>query len=322
MSFEQVWDKFWVHLHSDIDELQEFPHVAPLLAHYTSLENLENILRSEQLWLSNPLEMNDLEEVRFGVSHGIRILNQNQRLQNALATKARRLAFQMWLEEITDKYSRDGVLDLYVTCFSLHEPADDGDGRLSMWRGYGNNGKGAAIVFDTSEIAEVNESPLVLSCIHYASNERRLDWLEGKVESIAEFFEQHDVPDEYLKAAAEEIFRRICLFAVFSKHRGFDEEREWRLVYFKDKDSQNSRSDYLGYFNGSDGLSPKLKLPLKAIPGVMSDSFCMATVISRIIIGPSASSPLTEVAVRRMLKSTRNEELIEKLSMSSIPYRG
>lgn len=322
MNFEQVWEKFWEHLYSDIDELQEFPQVGPQLAHYTSLENLENILKSEQLWLSNPLEMNDLEEVRFGVSHGLRILNQNQRLQNALATDVRRSGFRMWLEKVTDEYSRDGVLDLYVTCFSLHEPADDEDGRLSMWRGYGNDGKGAAIVFDTSKIAEVIESPLVLSRVHYASNEKRLNWLEAKVESLAEFFEQNDVPNEYLKAAAEEIFRRLCLFAVFSKHRGFDEEREWRLVYFKDRDRQNSLSDYLGYFNGADGLSPKLKLPLKAIPGVMSDSFGMATVISSIIVGPSASSPLTELAVRRMLKSIGHEELIEKLSMSSIPYRG
>ena len=39
----------------------------PLLAHYTSIDVIEKILRSEEIWFSNPLFMNDLEEMRFGM---------------------------------------------------------------------------------------------------------------------------------------------------------------------------------------------------------------------------------------------------------------
>ncbi len=38
-----------------------------LLAHYTSVETVERILRDEELWFSNPLYMNDLEEMRAGI---------------------------------------------------------------------------------------------------------------------------------------------------------------------------------------------------------------------------------------------------------------
>jgi hypothetical protein len=41
-----------------------------LLAHYTSIDVIEKILRSEEIWFSNPLFMNDLDEMRFGMLEG------------------------------------------------------------------------------------------------------------------------------------------------------------------------------------------------------------------------------------------------------------
>ena len=42
----------------------------PLLAHYTSITTLKDILKRQEVWLSNPLFMNDLEELRFGIIEG------------------------------------------------------------------------------------------------------------------------------------------------------------------------------------------------------------------------------------------------------------
>ena len=39
-----------------------------LLAHYTSVPTIEQILRTNQVWLSNPLYMNDMQEMR-AVTH-------------------------------------------------------------------------------------------------------------------------------------------------------------------------------------------------------------------------------------------------------------
>jgi hypothetical protein len=144
--FNRTWTNYRTLLYSDLDTPNDYPNARPLLAHYTSLENVERILNSEQLWLSNPLLMNDLEEVRFGVLNGMEIIRASKELHDALGSEPRRTAFFDALEEAFDEYGSEDVIDLYVICFSVHTK-DNNDGILSMWRGYGNQGKGAALVF-------------------------------------------------------------------------------------------------------------------------------------------------------------------------------
>ncbi len=320
MDFDATWKKYWKMLYLELEQSNGGSANAPLLTHYTSLSNLENILQKEQVWLSNPLFMNDLEEVRFGVNHGIDLTYTNEALRKALVTDTRTNLFYDAIDQSYDQYGNEQVLDLYVMCFSEHDPHDQ-DGRLSMWRGYGANGKGAAIVFDVSDLKETDSSPLALAPVHYASQQQRKSELQGKIEGVADFIHKNDIPDEHIGNLARELFNRIALYAVFSKHDGFDEEREWRLVYFKDRDTTNALAPYLSYFNGPDGLQPKLKLDLKPIEGVLSEDIGLAKIIDRIIIGPSASSPLAKMTAERMLRALGRGDLIHRLVMSSIPYR-
>jgi hypothetical protein len=51
-----------------------YPARRPLLAHYKSVPVLEAILRNDEVWVSNPLFMNDVEEVRFGINAGANLL--------------------------------------------------------------------------------------------------------------------------------------------------------------------------------------------------------------------------------------------------------
>jgi len=320
MNFDETWSKYWHMLYSELEIEPDGASNSPLLAHYTSLSNLENILRNEQVWLSNPLFMNDLEEVRFGVSNGVDLVHRNNKLRSALGDETRAALFYNEIEKSLEHYGREHVLDLYVMCFSVHD-REDVDGRLSMWRGYGSNGKGTAIVFDVSNIAETDDSPLALAPVEYASREKRKEKLEAKITQVAEFIATNEVPNEHLPDLANALFNRIALFAIFSKHDGFAEEQEWRLVYFKDRDPEGILSQFLSYVNGPQGLQPKLKLDVKPITGALSEGVIMDEIIDRIIVGPSASSPLTKVSAERMLRSLKKENLIPKLRLSSIPYR-
>jgi hypothetical protein len=93
--------------------------------------------------------MNDLEEVRFGMNAGGQLFFTSPEIESACRSKKRfemlKAAFTYWYNAFTNEH----LLDLYVFCLSVHSQADT-DGLLSMWRGYGGNGRGAAIVFDTS----------------------------------------------------------------------------------------------------------------------------------------------------------------------------
>jgi hypothetical protein len=135
---------------------EEFWEVKPLLAHYTTLANLERILSSDEVWFSNPLLMNDMDEVRWGISHGLRIVKESETIKIALETDERHLIFTTALDHYLDIFDQQHLLDTYVFCLSEH-PREDTDGILSMWRGYGGNGNGAALVIDTAKLEPNHE---------------------------------------------------------------------------------------------------------------------------------------------------------------------
>jgi hypothetical protein len=149
----------------------------------------------------------------------------------------------------------------------------------------------------------------------------RIALIQEKISAVATFIKGKNIPDKYIARCARALFQRICLFAIFSKHNGFQEEEEWRLVYFKDRDKEERILPYLSYINGPTGIQPKLKLKAGPIEGVIDPEFCLEDIIHSVIIGPSASSPLTKMAVERMFKSIGKTSLIEKLKMSSIPFQ-
>jgi hypothetical protein len=76
-------------LFADLLEGDSFPAKRPLLAHYTSIPALEAMLRSNEIWFSNPLFMNDMEEVRFGINAGANLFLTSTEVESACGDKER-----------------------------------------------------------------------------------------------------------------------------------------------------------------------------------------------------------------------------------------
>jgi hypothetical protein len=123
----------------------------PLLAHYTSVKVLESILQTGQVWFSNPLFMNDLQEVRFGLGEGRRLFFNIDLLKRAVQTDQRVGIVGNAFTSFFGSFDADEVFDTYVFCLSEHEQSNT-DGLLSMWRGYGHHGDGVALVFDPKAV--------------------------------------------------------------------------------------------------------------------------------------------------------------------------
>ena len=70
-------------LYDDLRAEDAFHIKKPLLAHYTTIQVLENILTTNELWFSNPLFMNDLDEVRFGILEGNRLVMESDEIAKA-----------------------------------------------------------------------------------------------------------------------------------------------------------------------------------------------------------------------------------------------
>jgi Protein of unknown function (DUF2971) len=178
------------------------------LAHYTSIDVLEKIMKTDEIWLSNPLFMNDLEEVRFGLQQGGRLFLQNEVVSEACGSPERAQLLKHAFSHYYNQFDKEHAFDTYVFCLSEHDPTNT-DGLLSMWRGYGGQGSGAALVFNTRFVTEDNPaSPLILTRVHYASADKRIEWLSNKLLQWCEILKNAAIPDDKLHIAAYLFFCR------------------------------------------------------------------------------------------------------------------
>ncbi|WP_081629359.1 DUF2971 domain-containing protein [Methylopila sp. M107] len=307
-------------LYDDISEDDDFEKKKPLLAHYTTVETLEKIVSNNEIWFSNPLLMNDYEEVRTGFFYGSRALRNSQLLRAALETEERYASFQHYVEYYINEYDEKHLLDTYVFCVAEHESGDD-DGLLSMWRGYGGNGRGVAIVFNSEKLGSVEQSPIIFSKVHYVSQDERESWLDVICEKASQLIGEARISDDNIYMVAYALVERIKIAALFSKHKGFREEQEWRAVYLSEKDSEKVFHENFHYIVGGRGVEPKFRLKFEFVPGVTPEAFNLNNIVESIILGPGSSSALSEKSIRRMLTLCGRQDLAQKLKISSIPYR-
>ncbi|BDV33711.1 DUF2971 domain-containing protein [Methylocystis iwaonis] len=306
-------------LWADLSDTPEFYEAKPLLAHYTSIQTLEAILKYREFWFSNPLYMNDLEEVRFGMLEGLTAFMSNQKIEQACKTSERAALLRHSFDFYFKKFDSEHVLDIYVFCLSEHR-RDDKDGLLSMWRGYASNGNGAALVFDAAKLNPRENSPLTIARVKYASTEERKIWINNKIELLADLISKNDLPDEKLWAATYVFFERLKMFALFTKHPGFEEEREWRVVYLPERDITAAFTHFIDYAIGPRGIEGKLKIKIAPLAGFIDDDFSLDKIVHSIILGPTISSPLARGAVARML-DRHAPELRDRVVASTIPFR-
>ena len=64
------------------------PGELPLLAHYTSIRTLERIAQTGEIWFSNPLYMNDVDELRYGMNLGLHAVRSPTRTAAGLPAGA------------------------------------------------------------------------------------------------------------------------------------------------------------------------------------------------------------------------------------------
>jgi Protein of unknown function (DUF2971) len=304
----------------DIDDLDFAIENRPLLAHYTSIDVLEKIMKTDEIWFSNPLFMNDLEEVRFGLQQGARLFLQSEAVTQACRTPSRANRIKNAFSHYYNQFDQEHAFDTYVFCLSEHDPANT-DGLLSMWRGYGGQGNGAALVFNTNFVTRTENTPLILTRVYYQSADKRIEWLNNKLTKWCEILTSASIPDDKLHVAAYLFFYVIKFFALKSKHNGFLEEREWRIIYMPERDPQGVWKDKFKqhYLIGTRGVEPKLIY--KIAPLDASQTWTFATILDKIILGPTLSSWLARRSIERMLETVGKTEFCQKVSASGIPLR-
>ena len=163
--------------------------------------------------------------------------------------------------------------------------------------------------------------PLWIAKVVYKSPIERIQMLENGLKQWADITKAANLPDDQLYLAAYSAFHFMKLFALVTKHKGFAEEAEWRVIYIPDLDQQKLLVDQFGYHISPRGAEPKLKFKIAPVVSGAPVPLSLANMLEFILLGPSHSSVLAQAAFRRMLRGTSVEAFQDRVFASSIPLR-
>lgn len=262
------------------------------LAHYTTLQGFMGIVSSQTVWASHVSFLNDQREMVHALDDAIELLT----------VLAGQEEYRVWAEDLEAVAKRlrdvDSLPPTYVACF-----CEDPD-LLSQWRGYGDNTQGIALEFPRGYLRPYFPGTRMERVIYTGDEtvEKLLPLLTD------EFFFLQDVEKAFgLEPGEREsmIFRTICGLLPRFKHRGFEEEREWRFFV------QGAMvPDEVEFRVRNSHLVPYVKLKTKQKRRLP---------LSRVVIGPGANFDVTERSVRLFLE--RHGYGRVQIDRSATPYR-
>lgn len=320
MAEAQTHVDLYYSLLNEFSQVGNYPQKRPYLAHYAPIETILAILRSNQVLMGNPSLMNDRDEMQFILDEASKLLISDQRLLPALSTQLRYNTFLNSFVGYLSHFNNDAYMNLYMFCCSEHSP-NEIDGILSMWRGYGGNGKGAAIVFNTANIDSSVPSPFVITKIEYVSKEERRDWIKAKINHLLEYIVKNPIIDTNIHLIAFWTFQAFKFYACTTKHPGFKEENEWRVVYREELDKPDLKYKRFYALHTSRGLEPRCPLKFDEIKNAADQVITPDQLIDKIILGPSSAGPFAIETFKRMLDTTPYHVLKNRVFGSTIPYR-
>lgn len=317
------------------------------LYHYTTATGLSGILESKALWATHSSFMNDEEEIHIFYDRVlpeilrpifrkyVEEIKDQPQFQSSQGNKHFDHYFNELFTKLTEtlKEVSFGFHDQYITSFaSTKDSYVREHGLLSQWRAYGPDG-GYVIVFDADHLDNIISEETI------AYQEEVYTWADVQYSLNANRQTNDSDTDEWivkLQTAADKYFRSgseddagdfsypLTVLSSLFKHQGFSEEQEVRLVL-----------SLLGpKLESHPNLHSVRQHPIKTrirngstVPFV---ELCVHEVnkirqhlpISRIIVGPHREKNDRKRAVQLLLKQHGLNHLIDKVSVSDIPYRG
>jgi hypothetical protein len=287
------------------------------IAHYTSAENAMNIIIGKTIWLRNASLMNDFMEIQYGRDRLSAVLKKRQDEITTLLNRAHDgLSADVtdWLEQV------DSILkeQTYLTSFAEH-PADDKLGKLSMWRAYGGSVAGVALVFNTDLFESdhhINSLATSLHPVIYGPEQFAtcFDNLISELQCNSNLLRQ--VPLDRAKSIVFHTFKDLVLT---TKHPGFAEEEEWRIIHSPFMFS----SAFVMPSTQTIGGVPQVihEIQLRNQGGLNLPEIELDRLIHRVIIGPCQYPAQVAFALAEALTSAGVANSRSRINISDIPVR-
>lgn len=314
-------DNFENKLHSvffphDSECLKKITNSRKNFVHYTTASAATSIIKTKTIWLRQPYLMNDRGELALGLEF-LRRAYREENFKFKTLIESYYPGIGADLELSFDNLLRAIKEEMYLFCVSEHENNESDCGRLSMWRGYGRDAGIAIILNHESFLTESPGLNAYLCPVFYSNYERYLENFEQIQKNIAD-------NSEFIKTIGLDLFKNSILnmfrFSILStKHLGFSEEKEWRIIYSPlIERSQNLRHS-VEVINGIPQEVHSVRLENNQEKGLMKIE--LNDLIEKIIIGPTDYPLPLYKAFVKLLSDAGVENAAEKVVVSDIPLR-
>jgi hypothetical protein len=205
----------------------------------------------------------------------------------------------------------------YICSISEHENNEDDHGRLSMWRAFGQSTSRAAMVMQLPADDSVQGLRVLFSPVAYFDQiqvEQQLWKVIQNINDNCAYLASLD--RDRLKGA---IFYTLVSAAVSIKHVGFDEEKEWRVIYLP----KANPSDLIKPYTVVLGGVPQIihKIPLEENPEKDVNGIGLPALLNRIIIGPTVYDQPMKAAFIEALAKAGFPHPEDRVVVSGIPIR-
>jgi hypothetical protein len=287
--------------------------------HYTTAENLFRILDKEEVLFRNTRCMNDHRDIENGIMQ-LQQWNNDTESSGSLVRALEACVPGVWKEGLK-KYHHwlpNLRTQSYVLSVAEHDPDENETGRLSLWRAYEKGVGGVAVVVSVAPFMQMTDALKAYpSPVAYWTRRQLDEEFEVVAHRIAA---NKDFLSKLNKAALTEMIFLMLLFAATcSKHPGFHQEREWRVLT---NPLLWPSTRFIAHQDVIDGI-PQIvyRLPLKNSPSENLTGIELPELIERVIIGPSSHSGPIRDAVVAKLAEKNVPDPGSKVIISGIPVR-
>jgi hypothetical protein len=322
LTFFRLADIFGPHDQARRAELLNKGH---RLVHYTSATSAISIIQKKQVWMRNVRCMNDFMEVEHGFEMLQRAFappvdSETERGLRAVGSALNDIFPNIQNETI--EWFDSSLFQLrhqtYVTCLSEHPRSEDAYGRLSMWRAYTGNQVGVALVIKPAPLYSLSDTFGAFSGpVHYYSDEEMKKVLLQVAANIAHdrtFLEE--VGRDTVKAY---FFTMLRSLVMCTKHPGFSEEKEWRIMHTQGIDD---RGALVTSVESPGGIPQQVfKIPLEDHPQSGMVGIGIPELLERVIIGPTQYPAAVRDAMVLELEAAGIKDAADRVSYSNIPLR-
>jgi hypothetical protein len=285
--------------------------------HYTSADGALNILRSKEIWMRKSSCMNDYLEVQYGLQRLYKAYGQTEVGKKFKAALNKIFdGITVDIEKLFDSWTPHFQTNTYFTCVSEHKNTEDTFGRLSMWRAYGETTGIGLVVNNSVFLTAADGLKAYTSPVAYL-NDQDFETEFGKIT------DNISAEIDFLRGRGREeitlrIFNMLRFAALCTKHPGFAEEKEWRVVYCPTLEESPHLIKEIRVIRGVP--QPIYKIPLRDIPeaGFLG---AIPALINRIIIGPTQYPLALQEAFVQLLTEAGVSDPESKICVSDIPIR-